>query len=93
MLVVWDLVNLGQFDHTNQMKTLSVITSSGFHCITISTSPQFFFLFYNWQGDSGGPIFFHEKQVDPILIGVLSLGDLYGGILILFVKHIHFPRI
>ncbi len=44
MLVVWDLVNLRQFDHINRMKTLSVITSSGFHCIKISTSSQFFFL-------------------------------------------------
>jgi hypothetical protein len=31
--VIWDLVNLGQFDHINQLVlTLSVITLSGFHC-------------------------------------------------------------
>ena len=27
-----ELVNLGQFDHSNQMITLSVITISGLHC-------------------------------------------------------------
>ncbi len=29
---IWDLANMGQFDHINQMITLSVITLSGFHC-------------------------------------------------------------
>jgi hypothetical protein len=33
LLVIWDLLNLGQFDHINQMITLSVITLSGLHCI------------------------------------------------------------
>jgi hypothetical protein len=29
--VIWDLVNLGQFDRINQMKTLSVIKLNSFH--------------------------------------------------------------
>ncbi len=33
LLVIWDLLNLGQFDHINRMITLSVITLSGLHCI------------------------------------------------------------
>jgi hypothetical protein len=32
LLVIWDLLNLGQFDHINRMITLSVITLSGLHC-------------------------------------------------------------
>jgi hypothetical protein len=30
--VIWDLVNLGQFDNITQLITLSVITLSGAHC-------------------------------------------------------------
>ena len=33
--LLWDLVNLGQFDHINRMKTLSVITLSSLHCTNI----------------------------------------------------------
>ncbi len=29
--VIWDLANLGQFDHINRMITLSLITLSGFY--------------------------------------------------------------
>ena len=32
LLVIWDLLNQGQFDHINRMITLSVITLSGLHC-------------------------------------------------------------
>jgi hypothetical protein len=32
LLVIWDLVNIGQFNHINQMITLSVITLSGLLC-------------------------------------------------------------
>jgi hypothetical protein len=31
--VIWELTNLGLFDHINRMITLSVITLIGFHCI------------------------------------------------------------
>jgi hypothetical protein len=33
LLIIWDLAYLGQFDHTKQMITLSVITLSGLRCI------------------------------------------------------------
>jgi hypothetical protein len=33
LLVIWDFVNLGQYDYINQMITLSVITLSVLHCI------------------------------------------------------------
>ncbi len=32
LLFIWDLLNLGQFDHINQKITISVITLSGLHC-------------------------------------------------------------
>ncbi len=32
LLVIWDLLNLGQFDHINRMIILSVITLSGLQC-------------------------------------------------------------
>ncbi len=32
---IWDLLNLGQSDPINQMITISVITSSDFHCIFV----------------------------------------------------------
>ena len=35
LLVIWDLLSLGQFDHINRMITLSVITLSGLHCSRI----------------------------------------------------------
>ena len=38
MTDIWELVNLGQFDHINQMITSSVITLSGFLCFTYSES-------------------------------------------------------
>jgi hypothetical protein len=42
MLVVWDLVNLRQFDHINQMKSLAVITSSAFTVLQFQPHLNFF---------------------------------------------------
>jgi hypothetical protein len=38
-LFIWDLVILGQFDHSIHKITLSVITLSGLHCINIQWKP------------------------------------------------------
>ena len=59
LVVIWDLLNLGQFDHINWMITLSMITLSGSHRISkrltfhLATRPGFngvinccFWLFY-----------------------------------------------
>jgi hypothetical protein len=35
LFVIWDLDNLGQFDHINQMITLTMIILSAIHCINI----------------------------------------------------------
>jgi hypothetical protein len=32
LLFIWDLLNLGQFDHINRTITISVITLSGLNC-------------------------------------------------------------
>jgi hypothetical protein len=44
-------INLGKFDHNNQMITLSVITLSGFHC-TIFTKTCFWKLYSNMIHES-----------------------------------------
>jgi hypothetical protein len=57
LTVIWDLNNLGQFDHKNWMITLSVITLSGFYCnfkkhrngnMVILEAPQLIFWLNNF---------------------------------------------
>jgi hypothetical protein len=44
LLFIWDLLNLGQFDHINRTITISVITLSDLHCTSrgkLSNRPLF----------------------------------------------------
>jgi len=40
------------------------------------------------KGDSGGPLFYYEKQVEPMLMGVVSAGNKRGGLSPLQYRHL-----